>query len=130
MDFEKFLTEIISYTINIFTIPNYTLIQNGLDLFKNIFTKLCKIKHKSYKKYFLIVEEVSRKIDETMLVHPDYVKLRIDFFSVISMVWISQNQLQFVYKILENIRNSLGSNMDLLHFMRYLIDVTGILDPV
>lgn len=62
-----------------------------------------------------------------MLVHPDYVKLRINFFSVISLVWISQDQLTFVYKVLENIRNSLGNNGDLLHFMRYLIDITGIL---
>ena len=65
-----------------------------------------------------------------MLVKPEFVKLRIDFFSVISMVWISQNQITFVYKILNNIRASLGGNQDLLHFMRYLIDVTGILDPV
>ena len=65
-----------------------------------------------------------------MLVHPDYVKLRINFFSVISLVWISQDQLTFVYKVLENIRRSLGNNSDLLHFMRYLIDITGILEPV
>ena len=124
------MTEIINYTVNIFTVPNYTLIQNGLSLFKNLFTSLCKIKHKSYTKYFEVVEQVSRDIDQTMLVKPEFVKLRIDFFSVISMVWISQNQITFVYKILNNIRASLGGNQDLLHFMRYLIDVTGILDPV
>ena len=65
-----------------------------------------------------------------MLVHQDYIKLRIDYFSVISMIWITEGQVGFVYRIIGNIRESLGRNNDYVHFLRYLTDLTGILQPV
>lgn len=46
------------------------------------------------------------------------------------MIWVSENELTFIYKIIGNIRNTLNKNNDLLHFMRYLIDLTGIIEPV
>ena len=104
MSFEHFLTKIIQYTVSILMIPNYTLIENALELFKATFTKLCKHRHKSFKRYFDIVEEVSKQIDSTMLVNQDYMKLRIDYFSVISMIWITEGQVGFVYRIIANIR--------------------------
>lgn len=130
MTFETFLTKIIEYTVSILMVPSFTLIENALELFKATFTKLCRIRHRSFKRYFSIVEEVSKKIDNTMLAHPEYIKLRIDYFSVISMIWITEGQVSFVYRIITNIRKSLGDNDDYIHFLRYLTDLTGILQPV
>lgn len=130
MSFEDFLAKIIEYTVSILMIPNFTLIENALELFKATFTKLCKHRHRSFRRYYDIVEEVSKQIDSTMLVHPDYTKLRFDYFSVISMIWIREGQVGFVYRIISNIRESLGRNNDYPHFLRYLTDLTGILNPV
>lgn len=65
-----------------------------------------------------------------MLVHNDYMKLRIGFFSIISIIWINEGQVSFVYKIFESIRSKLNTHNDLQHFNRYMIDVTGLLEPV
>lgn len=65
-----------------------------------------------------------------MLVHPDYIKLRIGFFSIISIIWVNEGQVSFVYRIFNNIRQSLGQHTDLVHFVRYMTDITGLLEPV
>lgn len=95
-----------------------------------MFSKLCKYRHKSFAKYFAFIEQVCREIDSTMLVHNDYMKLRIGFFSIISIIWINEGQVSFVYKIFESIRSKLNTHNDLQHFNRYMIDVTGLLEPV
>lgn len=95
-----------------------------------MFSKLCKFRHKSFVRYFEIIEQVCNNIDNTMLVHPDYIKLRIAFFSIISIIWVSEGQLSFVYRIFNGIRASLGQNNDFVHFLRYMTDITGLLEPV
>lgn len=65
-----------------------------------------------------------------MLVKPEYIKLRVGFFNIISIIWISEGQVSFVYRIFKNIRQSLIDNTDFVHLMRYLTDLTGLLEPV
>lgn len=72
-----------------------------------MFLKLCHYRHQSFVKYFEIIEQVCNEIDKTMLVRPEYTKLRIDFFSIISIIWVSEGQVGFVYRIFKNIRQNL-----------------------
>lgn len=53
--FEQFLSYIIEYAMKILTVPNYALIENCLALFKAMFSKLCRYRHKSFIKYFEII---------------------------------------------------------------------------
>lgn len=71
-----------------------------------------------------------KEIDKTMLVKPEFIKLRIGFFNIISIIWVSEGQVSFVYRIFKNIRQSLIDNTDFVHLMRYLTDVTGLIEPV
>lgn len=75
--------------MQILMIPNYTLIENCLHLFKTMFSRLCRFKHKSFAMYFQIIEQVCVDINQTMLVRPEYTRLRIGFFTIISIIWVN-----------------------------------------
>jgi hypothetical protein len=124
------MVDTINYVTDMLSVANYTLIENCLELFKIMFTKLCRYRHKSFSQYYELVQKACGRIDQTMLAQLAYAKLRISFFSVISIIWISEGEIKFIYKVFEDIRGTLSHTCDLAHLATYMTDVTGLLEPV
>lgn len=131
INFQSFLANILKCMMQIMVIPNEVLIDTCLSFFKTTFSALCKYRDKSFSLYFKLIEQLFLGgIKQTITLRTEFMRLRKKLFSIISVVWLNENQLELISQILTNIRDRTHLSPDLLSFMRYLTDVTGLLKPV
>lgn len=52
-------------------------------------------------------------------------------YTVISLIWMSDDSIFFIYNIYNTVIQPVRENpTSFVHFLRYMIDLTGLLDPI
>lgn len=69
-------------------------------------------------------------INETVFANVKFFKKRAALFSVISIIWINISQFAYLYEIYNLIASGIRNNPTPLSLLKYMHDITGILDPI
>lgn len=95
-NFQSFLANILEYMMQILVIPNEVLIDTCLSFFKTTFSALCKYRDKSFISYFKLIEQLCGDVNQTISLRTEFMRLRKKLFSIISVVWLNENQLELI----------------------------------
>ena len=64
-----------------------------------IFTHLKKSDDACFEEYYLKVSELVTNIQATIFANPAFYRVRREFFGVISVVWLNDQKVSYIYDI-------------------------------
>ena len=101
-----------------------------MEIFKTIYINLKRNEDANgFREFYNIVEGILGNIDKTIFVDPKFYSKRRSFFHVISVIWLNAENVEFIYKIHDLVRNNLKEGK-YDNFYQYLNDITGLLEPI
>ena len=69
-------------------------------------------------------------LNTTIFENVKYFKRRVELFSVISSIWVNNENIKYIYEIYNLIGRNVRENLTVVNFLKYMHDIRGILETI